>query len=162
MLCKDRLMVTAVLVTLLLAAMTDPSAAAKGKKNGRKGGHPRLRRTTKYMLELGNLKLLADLPKYSQHFYDASFRNRSLSPWTYKVDSDANRYPSTIFRAECISRHCLNSRGIHDSNLNTRLVKQEMLVLKKKKTSGDSITFHVEKILVPVACICVRPDVQTA
>ncbi|XP_072123073.1 interleukin-17F-like [Mobula birostris] len=159
---KGRLMVTAVLVTLLLAAMTDPAAAAKGKKNGRKGSHLRLRRTTKYTLELGNLKLHADFPKHSQHFHDASFRNRSLSPWHYKKDSDDNRYPSIIFRAECRNSYCLNSRGLPDQSLNTRLVKQEMLVLRKKSSPGNKITFHVEKILVPVACVCVRPDVHTA
>ncbi|XP_051868724.1 interleukin-17A-like [Pristis pectinata] len=162
MFCKDRLVASAVLVILLFATMTEPATAAKGKNNRRKGEHMRLRRTTKYTLELGSLKLLADFPTHSRHFHDASFRNRSLSPWIYKEDSDANRYPSSIFKAECVSTHCLNSRGFLDPGLNTRLVKQEMLVLRKKKTPGDKITFHVEKLLVPVACVCVRPDILGA
>ncbi|XP_069786743.1 interleukin-17A-like [Narcine bancroftii] len=161
MLSKMRQMVSAGLVFLLVAALTDAAVAATGR-SGRKVGQPRLRRTPKYMLELGDLQLLADFHMHSRHVHDASFRNRSLSPWTYKEDKDANRYPSSIFKAQCVSTHCFNSRGFKDPGLNTRLVKQEMLVLKKKSSPGNKITFHVEKLLVPVACVCVRPEVLSA
>ncbi|XP_032882302.1 interleukin-17F-like [Amblyraja radiata] len=153
MFCKVRLMASTVLVILVLAALTEDASAAKGKNNRRKGDHMRLKRTTK----LENVTLSANFPKYNGHIHEASFRNRSLSPWIYKKDFDANRYPSSIDKAECVSKQCFK-----DPDLNTRLVKQEMLVLRKKKSRDDKIIYHVEKLLVPVACVCVRPEVVHA
>ncbi|XP_078262111.1 interleukin-17A-like [Rhinoraja longicauda] len=161
MFCKERLMASTVLVVLLLAVLTGTASAAKGKNNRKKRDHLRLKRTPEYMLVLGNIKLSDKFSKYDGHIHESSFRNRSLSPWFYKEDIDANRYPSSIYKAECVSTQCFNSRGIKDPDLNTRLVKHEMLVLRKKKSAGDTITFHMEKLLVPVACVCVRPNVMS-
>ncbi|XP_067844529.1 interleukin-17F-like [Heptranchias perlo] len=150
--------VTAVLVIILSAILAEPASGAK-VRNTRKADHQRLKRKTqKYILEFEGIK-----PQRKWNSMDsmASFRNRSLSPWIYKEDSDPNRYPSSIFKAECVSTQCLNSRGIEDPGLNSRPIQQEMIVLRRNQVN-QKITYRVEKLMIPVACVCVRPEVLSA
>ncbi|XP_041063816.1 interleukin-17F-like [Carcharodon carcharias] len=146
----------------MLTILMEVTSAAKGRNRKLNTGHPRLRRATKYMLDLENIKHVFHPPLYNWGSSSASFRNRSLSPWNYKEDVDSDRCPSTIFKAECVSTHCLNSRGFEDPGLNTHLVHQEMIVLKRKKGPDHKIIYRAEKMMVPVACVCVRPEVITA
>ncbi|XP_048457357.1 interleukin-17A-like [Rhincodon typus] len=165
MLCKFRLrslMASMVLLLVVLTTLTEAASTEKGSNNKRKEKYSRTRRNTKYMLELENLTWSSHNPRHNWEFINASFNNRSLSPWIYKEDTDANRYPSTIFKAECVYSQCLSSRGVQDPSLNTHLVHQEMIVLKKSKGPEHRIIYHAEKMMVPVACVCVRPVVTTS
>ncbi|XP_078086757.1 interleukin-17F-like [Mustelus asterias] len=161
MLCKFNprsLMVSAVLLIVMLTIPAETTTEEKVRNKKTKMGHPRLRRATKYMLDLNNIKMLIHPPS---HTLKGGINNRSISPWIYKEDIDANRYPSTIFKAECESSHCKNSRGNENQSLNTHLVRQEIIVLKRKKDSDDKIIYRAEKMLVPVACVCVLPNSVT-
>uniref|UniRef100_UPI00398EA9D1 interleukin-17A-like n=1 Tax=Pristiophorus japonicus TaxID=55135 RepID=UPI00398EA9D1 len=161
MLCKVRprsRMASAALVIVLLAILAEVAPAAKVRDTKRKREHPRLRRTTKCPLHLTISKLPAHSPSHHWGSLDAGFRNRSLSPWIYKEDFDANRYPSSIFKAECVSMYC-KIRNKENLSFNTRLVNQEMIVLRREKASGPNITYHVTKMMVPVACVCVHAEV---
>ncbi|XP_038652385.1 interleukin-17F-like, partial [Scyliorhinus canicula] len=150
--------VSAVLFIVLLAALAETISAAKGRYSKSKTGHPRLRRTTKYVLEPENIKLLFPPVPHHWRTLNGAFNNRSLSPWIYKVDFDSNRYPETILKAECVSSHCPTCKGLQNANLNTRLVRQEMIVLKRIKETDRKVTFQAEKMMVPVACVCVHPN----
>ncbi|XP_060686731.1 interleukin-17A-like [Hemiscyllium ocellatum] len=161
MLCKFKLrslMTSVVLLLVVLTILTEAASTGKRKDNKRKEVRSRTRRNTSYMLELENIKWSSHAPPRSWHIIHGSFMNRSVSPWIYRLDHDPNRYPVIIRRAECVSSHCLNSEGKEDLNLNTRLVKQEMIVLKKEGHE-NRITYRAELVMVPVACICVLPVV---
>ncbi|XP_073516037.1 interleukin-17C [Phyllobates terribilis] len=85
---------------------------------------------------------------------------RSISPWTYRIDTDESRYPQKLAFAHCLCKYCVSSEsGIETSALNSVLVKQTMLVLRKKSCPHDSAlsTFTLEYISVPVACTCSVP-----
>ncbi|GCB81779.1 hypothetical protein scyTo_0022831, partial [Scyliorhinus torazame] len=153
--------VSAVVCIVVLTILAATTSAAKGRYRESKTERPCLKRATRYVLDSENIKLL--FPPVPHHWktYNGGFNNRSLSPWIYKEDYDDNRYPRSIFKAECVSQHCLNSRGLQDLSLNTHLVRQDMIILKRKHEPDCKVTFHAEKMMVPVACVCVRPDVVT-
>ncbi|OCT58600.1 interleukin-17C [Xenopus laevis] len=86
--------------------------------------------------------------------------HRSISPWSYRIDYDENRYPQKLAFAQCLCKGCINvDTGKDDSSLNSVSVEQTMLVLRKKKcpSSSTSYMFELEYIKVPVACTCVIP-----
>ncbi|XP_069595482.1 interleukin-17C [Ranitomeya imitator] len=85
---------------------------------------------------------------------------RSISPWTYRIDTDESRYPQKLAFAQCLCNYCISSEsGIETSALNSVSVKQTMLVLRKKSCPHDAAlsTFALEYISVPVACTCSVP-----
>ncbi|XP_075693204.1 interleukin-17C [Rhinoderma darwinii] len=85
---------------------------------------------------------------------------RSISPWTYRIDTDETRYPQKLAFAHCLCSHCINAEsGKESSSLNSVLVSQTMLVLRKKTCphAPTLSTFALEYISVPVACTCSVP-----
>ncbi|XP_056381556.1 interleukin-17C [Hyla sarda] len=89
-----------------------------------------------------------------------AMNERSISPWTYRIDTDETRYPQKLAFAHCLCNHCISSEtGQETSSLNSVLVKQMMLVLRKKTCPYEPTlsTFTLEYISVPVACTCSVP-----
>ncbi|XP_073460014.1 interleukin-17C [Aquarana catesbeiana] len=85
---------------------------------------------------------------------------RSISPWTYRIDVDENRFPQKLAFAKCLCNHCISTyTGKETSALNSVLITQSMLVLRKQTCPEDKskYTFRIEYLNVPVACTCVVP-----
>lgn len=85
---------------------------------------------------------------------------RSISPWTYRIDVDENRFPQKLAFAKCLCNHCISTyTGKETSALNSVLITQSMLVLRKETCPEDKskYTFRIEYLSVPVACTCVVP-----
>ncbi|KAE8608857.1 hypothetical protein XENTR_v10011634 [Xenopus tropicalis] len=85
---------------------------------------------------------------------------RSISPWSYRIDFDENRYPQKLAFAQCLCKGCINAEtGKDDASLNSVSVEQTMLVLRKTRCSENSsrYMFELDYIKVPVACTCVIP-----
>ncbi|KAM4017371.1 interleukin-17C [Anomaloglossus baeobatrachus] len=102
----------------------------------------------------------ATCPKLEKLKTGTSLNERSISPWTYRIDTDESRYPQKLAFAQCLCNYCINSEsGAETKSLNSVLVKQTMLVLRKKSCPHDSAlsTFSLEYISVPVACTCSVP-----
>uniref|UniRef100_A0A4W3GER0 Uncharacterized protein n=1 Tax=Callorhinchus milii TaxID=7868 RepID=A0A4W3GER0_CALMI len=74
---------------------------------------------------------------------------------------DPDRYPDIIAMAECIHTHCVTAQGHLDLGLNSRPVQQEMVVLRRQR-HGHKLTYLVDKMVVPIACVCVRPQLVQA
>ncbi|XP_043937500.1 interleukin-17C-like [Protopterus annectens] len=88
---------------------------------------------------------------------------RSISPWTYRIDEDETRYPEKLAFAECLCTGCIDTRtGMESPNLNSVVLEQTMMVLRKKPCSKNklSYTFEVDYIKVPVGCTCVLPKAK--
>ncbi|XP_034974673.2 interleukin-17C [Zootoca vivipara] len=87
---------------------------------------------------------------------------RSISPWTYRIDEDEDRYPRKLSIAECLCKGCIDVKtGQEVTSLNSVPVFQNMMVLRRKPCQHNDeaagFTFEVKYIDVPVACACVLP-----
>ncbi|XP_043937512.1 interleukin-17C-like [Protopterus annectens] len=83
--------------------------------------------------------------------------SRSISPWTYRIDVDETRYPEKLAFAECLCNGCIDTRtGTENLSLNSVLLEQTMMVLRRKpcSTSKKAYSFEIEYIKVPVGCTC--------
>ncbi|XP_051696190.2 interleukin-17C [Oryctolagus cuniculus] len=97
---------------------------------------------------------------------EAETHQRSISPWTYRVDTDENRYPQKLAFAECLCRGCISTRtGRETAALSSVQLHQSLLVLRRRACSRagsgpptpGAFAFHAEFIRVPVGCTCVLP-----
>ncbi|XP_075043888.1 interleukin-17C [Mixophyes fleayi] len=99
-------------------------------------------------------------PNYNLLQTGERVEERSISPWAYRIDVDDTRYPQKLAFAHCLCQHCISSdTGRENSSLNSVLIKQEMLVLRKKSCPHNPAlsTFVLEKLSVPVGCTCSIP-----
>ncbi|XP_039619451.1 interleukin-17C [Polypterus senegalus] len=90
---------------------------------------------------------------------------RSISPWRYSINEDHQRIPEKIAFAQCLCSGCIDIRTGHETNaLNSVEINQSMVVMRMKENSSDQKEskkiWTVERISVPVACICVRPKIN--
>ncbi|KAG8508144.1 Interleukin-17C [Galemys pyrenaicus] len=96
---------------------------------------------------------------------EAEIHQRSISPWTYRVDTDESRYPRKLAWAECLCRGCLNTlTGRKTPALNSVPLLQSLPVLRRRPCAPrpgapapGAVAFHTEFIRVPVGCTCVLP-----
>nr|XP_056718370.1 interleukin-17C [Euleptes europaea] len=106
-----------------------------------------------------------------QDLRHSSIHQRSISPWSHRIDEDENRYPQKLSFAYCLCKGCINaSTGLETTALNSVPVYQEMMVLRRKPcprshveatpapTHPAAFTLVVDYVKVPVACACVLPQ----
>eukprot|EP00062_Callorhinchus_milii_P021752 gi/632978796/ref/XP_007906115.1/ PREDICTED: interleukin-17C [Callorhinchus milii] len=90
--------------------------------------------------------------------------HRSISPWTYRIDYDENRFPEKLAFAECLCKGCINTAsGLEEHHLNSVLLEQTMMVLRRRPCPHDPhlYSFQMHYIRVPVGCTCVLPRKHT-
>ncbi|KAJ6657130.1 hypothetical protein lerEdw1_002719 [Lerista edwardsae] len=98
----------------------------------------------------------------SQSTLSSEVHERSISPWTYRIDEDKDRFPEKLAFAECLCKGCIDSKtGAETTALNSVPVLQSLMVLHRKPCQHGSdspgFTFEVRYIKVPVACTCALP-----
>ncbi|XP_028622349.1 interleukin-17A [Grammomys surdaster] len=108
-----------------------------------------------------NLKLLNSLSPKVNSRRPLDYLNRSTSPWTLHRNEDPDRYPSVIWEAQCRHQRCVNAEGKLDHHMNSVVIQQEILVLKREPENCP-FNFRVEKMLVGVGCTCVSSIVRHA
>ncbi|XP_040185304.1 interleukin-17C [Rana temporaria] len=99
-------------------------------------------------------------PNYEVISKGIDISERSISPWTYRIDVDEDRFPQKLAFAKCLCNHCISTfTGKETSSLNSAAVNQSMLVLRKETCphNRNMYTFRIEYLNVPVACTCVVP-----
>lgn len=77
----------------------------------------------------------------------------------YSRNEDPDRYPPVIWEAQCRHQRCVNAEGKLDHHMNSVLIQQEILVLRREPENCP-LTFRVEKMLVGVGCTCVSSIVR--
>ncbi|XP_053305494.1 interleukin-17C [Spea bombifrons] len=98
--------------------------------------------------------------EFQQSGHDDQYAKRSLSPWSYHIDYDENRYPQKLAFARCLCTGCIDAHSIKETfSLNSVAIHQTMMVLRRKPCPNNesSYTFKLDYIKVPVGCTCVRP-----
>ncbi|XP_068432534.1 interleukin-17F-like [Clinocottus analis] len=85
-------------------------------------------------------------------------RNRSVSPWKYRLNKEDNRTPYEIPFAECLCDGCIINQH-EDMRYNSVPVFVSLMVLRKTPCPRDPNKFMVNKgvINVPVGCTCAVP-----
>ncbi|KAL1771472.1 interleukin-17A [Sigmodon hispidus] len=74
-------------------------------------------------------------------------------------NEDPDRYPSVIWEAQCRHQRCVNAEGKLDHHMNSVLIQQEILVLRREP-GNCPLSFRMEKMLVGVGCTCVSAIVR--
>ncbi|MGH0115158.1 UNVERIFIED_CONTAM: hypothetical protein FKN15_070678 [Acipenser sinensis] len=85
---------------------------------------------------------------------------RSISPWTYTLNIDEDRYPKVLAFAECLCAGCISEvTGREMTSLNSLLLTQRIMGLHRRPcfSNPELSAFYVDYISVPVGCTCVRP-----
>ncbi|XP_077165978.1 interleukin-17C [Paroedura picta] len=98
-----------------------------------------------------------------QNLQQGSIHERSIAPWSHQINEEEDRYPRKLAFAYCLCKGCIDVKtGNETSSLNSVLVFQEMMVLRRKPCAEDaqprSFTLEVDYISVPVSCACVLPQ----
>uniref|UniRef100_H3AKQ5 Interleukin 17C n=1 Tax=Latimeria chalumnae TaxID=7897 RepID=H3AKQ5_LATCH len=91
------------------------------------------------------------------------YNYRSLSPWSYRIDFDENRYPAKLAFAECLCSGCIDAKSKKwTNNMNSVVLEQSMMVLRRKVCPYRQklFKFDIDYIKVPVGCTCVLPNVE--
>ncbi|KAI5947321.1 interleukin-25 [Manis javanica] len=90
--------------------------------------------------------------------------SRSISPWTYELDRDLNRFPQDLYHARCLCPHCVNLQtGSHMDPLgNSELLYHNQTVFYRRPCPGEKDGYCLERRFyrVSLACVCVRPRVM--
>ncbi|XP_054471825.1 interleukin 17a/f2 [Anoplopoma fimbria] len=79
---------------------------------------------------------------------------RSLSPWSWRSSTVANRIPSTLWEADCSSNFCSspNEEQMDGHDLNSLPIYQNVLVLNRKDHGRCYVASYQS---VAVGCTCV-------
>ncbi|XP_078257855.1 interleukin-17C [Rhinoraja longicauda] len=91
---------------------------------------------------------------------NADLGHRSISPWEYRIEYDADRYPTKLAFARCLCAGCIDvETGEETRALNSVVLEQSQLVLRRRPCPGQDgrYSFQLEYIMVPVGCTCVLP-----
>nr|QPF77364.1 interleukin-17A/F1alpha [Quasipaa spinosa] len=108
-----------------------------------------------------NVKLTLNTSKDQGYTMEEAVHLRSLSPWSYRMDEDHNRFPSVIPQAVCQHQWCLDAEGNVNNGMMSVPIQQEILVLRREIQDCHQ-NFFLEKQLVTVGCTCTTPTSQPA
>ncbi|KAG9473856.1 interleukin-17D-like [Eleutherodactylus coqui] len=79
-------------------------------------------------------------------------QDRSISPWSYRINEDMNRYPRQIVEAYCLCKGCVTSK---ESSMVSEPFYREVPVLQKTKKCKKSRFIYKQKhIKIAEFCIC--------
>ncbi|XP_066569310.1 interleukin 17a/f2 [Amia ocellicauda] len=87
---------------------------------------------------------------------------RAVAPWKWRRNHDVTRIPATIFEAECSTTYCTIIKGQQDMNYNTKVIKQEMMVLQldlQLSKPGCKSVYRLVRMTFAVGCFCVHARV---
>ncbi|KAM3821295.1 interleukin-25 [Vipera latastei] len=100
---------------------------------------------------------------------DGTVAERSISPWSYKKDFSATRYPQNLWQASCSCDHCLSLKPpvqhnprtyiTLEANGNSVTVQHSMIVFYREHCPGKPGWFYLQprSYVVNVSCACVVP-----
>ncbi|KAM3924031.1 interleukin-17D-like [Leptodactylus fuscus] len=79
-------------------------------------------------------------------------QDRSISPWSYRISEDMNRYPREIVEAYCLCKGCVTSK---ESRMVSEPFYRDVPVLyKSSKCKKSRYIYKLRYIKVAQFCIC--------
>ncbi|KAM4692454.1 interleukin-17D-like [Rhinophrynus dorsalis] len=82
-------------------------------------------------------------------------QDRSISPWSYRINEDLKRYPQEIIEAYCLCEGCISSHNKGKNSLISVPFYKDVLVLHKtNKCKKGKYVYKQRYIKVAQFCIC--------
>ncbi|XP_032834850.2 uncharacterized protein LOC116957042 [Petromyzon marinus] len=105
-----------------------------------------------------------DCPRWSPELLKSSLlRDRSLSPWTYRMNEDPSRVPARLPEAQCLCPGCVDaSRQRHDLAWASVPVTAAAGVLRRVPCALGRVALVPGWVHVAVACTCAAPATRDA
>ncbi|KAF7699021.1 interleukin-17C isoform X2 [Silurus meridionalis] len=100
----------------------------------------------------------ASCQDFTHLVFSSELKNRSLSPWRLKFETNNHLIPSVYEVAECLCSGCIIN-GSENTDYNSVPVMREMMFLKKVSCPADPDKYSINIVYktLPVACTCVVP-----
>ncbi|KAM8946446.1 interleukin-17D-like [Pelodytes ibericus] len=97
---------------------------------------------------------LKKCPRTINHTADL-IQDRSISPWSYRINEDSNRYPEKITEAYCLCRGCISSHNKQtNSMVSEPFYKDVPILLKTTKCKKEKVIYKLRYIKIAQFCIC--------
>ncbi|KAK3570446.1 hypothetical protein QTP86_019312 [Hemibagrus guttatus] len=100
----------------------------------------------------------ASCSDFTHWVFSSDLKNRSLSPWRSRLETDHDMIPSVYEVAECLCSGCIIN-GSENTDYNSVPVMHRVMFLKKVSCPSDPEKYSLDVVYktVPVACTCVVP-----
>nr|DBA27721.1 TPA: hypothetical protein GDO54_008186 [Pyxicephalus adspersus] len=82
-------------------------------------------------------------------------QDRSISPWSYRINEDLNRYPQRIVEAYCLCKGCVLSKT--NSMVSVPFYKEVPVLYKSSKCKKSRFIYKLRHIRIAQFCICRFP-----
>ncbi|XP_077315290.1 interleukin-25-like [Lithobates pipiens] len=79
-------------------------------------------------------------------------QDRSISPWSYRINEDLNRYPPIIVEAYCLCKGCVSSKA--NSMVSVPFYKEVPILYKTSKCKKSRFVYKLRHIRIAQFCIC--------
>lgn len=97
---------------------------------------------------------LKNCPMSVNHSSDL-IQDRSISPWSYRINKDENRYPQKILEAYCLCKGCISPYNKQTTSMVSEPFYKEVPVLiKTSKCKREKLVYKLRRIKVAQFCIC--------
>eukprot|EP00062_Callorhinchus_milii_P020425 gi/632976084/ref/XP_007904597.1/ PREDICTED: interleukin-17C-like [Callorhinchus milii] len=102
-------------------------------------------------------------PAWSPELLASShINNRSISPWTYRINKDHERIPERIPEAVCLCQGCISFEKMkHTLDYTSVPVTANMQVYRRTSCKKGQFQYKMAWIEIAVACTCVFPKVTS-
>ncbi|XP_069808268.1 interleukin-17D-like [Dendropsophus ebraccatus] len=116
----------------------------------------KLHRLSPDSLLLSNSEYIPDIKKKkcpsSVNISSELMQDRSISPWSYSINEDMNRYPREIVEAYCLCKGCVTSK--ESSMVSEPFYKEVAVLYKSSKCKKSRYVYKLRFIRVAQFCIC--------
>ncbi|KAM9296237.1 interleukin-17F-like [Gastrophryne carolinensis] len=82
-------------------------------------------------------------------------QDRSISPWSYRINEDLNRYPRIIIEAYCLCKGCITAKA--NSMVSVPFYREVPVLQKTKKCKKSRFIYKMRNIRIAQFCICRFP-----
>ncbi|KAE8576627.1 hypothetical protein XENTR_v10004265 [Xenopus tropicalis] len=97
---------------------------------------------------------LRTCPKSVNHS-STLIQERSISPWSYRINENVNRYPKQILEAYCLCKGCISSHNKGQTTVVSVPFDKEVPVLHKTpKCKKGRFVYKLRFIRIAQLCIC--------
>ncbi|XP_044153901.1 interleukin-17D-like isoform X1 [Bufo gargarizans] len=79
-------------------------------------------------------------------------QDRSISPWSYRINEDMNRYPREIVEAYCLCKGCVTSK--ESSMVSEPFYREVPVLYKSSKCKKSRYVYKLRSIRIAQFCIC--------
>ncbi|XP_053549151.1 interleukin-17D [Bombina bombina] len=82
-------------------------------------------------------------------------QDRSISPWSYSINEDLNRYPQRIIEAYCLCKGCISTHNKQQNSVVSEpFYKKVHILMRSSKCKKGRFVYKLREIKIAQFCIC--------